>query len=359
MDDQMSIGRQRAFVRWWPLLLVALIVGAFIVEQYLFTPALQSFQEGRELMDTWVSITVYAANDEVADEAIDAAFSRMEEVVAIASIHDPLAEAALLNSNGRLPDPSPELIEILVAAKRFFEISHGTFDITIQPLLELWQYDPSADVQFWDLEPAAQGVAISEAQGLLGVDRITWTGSPDPVVRLEPGMKITLGGIAKGYIVDQGLDRLRNMGIRHALIDAGGDIAVMGGKPGSAKWEIALRNPEDETESVAVFEISDGAIATSGNYYRYFDPSAEVGHVMDPRTGFSAFESSSATVVATTCMEADALATAVFILGLVEGLILVNDLEAVEAMVLGHDDPTQVARSEHLDRYETRKKDGV
>ncbi|MFC2106370.1 FAD:protein FMN transferase, partial [Candidatus Bipolaricaulota bacterium] len=74
--------------------------------------------------------------------------------------------------------------------------------------------------------------------------------------------------------------------------------------------------------------------------------------------GFSAFESSSATVVATTCMEADALATAVFVLGPVEGLEMVNGLEAVEAMVLGYDDPTQVARSEHLDRYETRKKDG-
>ena len=354
----MSIGRQRAFVRWWPLLLVALIVGAFIVERVLFTPAVQPFHERREMMDTWVSITVYAANENQADAAIEAALSRMEEVVAIASIHDPLAEAARLNSTGRLTAPSPELTEILLAAKRFFEVSKGTFDITVQPLLELWQYDPSAEEQFWELEPEVQSAAISEAKKLLGADRIIWTESPDPVVQLEPGMKITLDGIAKGYIVDQGLVELRGAGIRHALIDAGGDIAVMGGKPGGAKWEIALRNPEDETQAVAAFEIADGAIATSGNYYRYFDPSAEVGHIMDPRTGFSAFESSSATVVATTCMEADALATAVFVLGPVEGLEMVNGLEAVEAMVLGYDDPTQVARSEHLDRYETRKKDG-
>ena len=354
----MSIGRQRTFVRWWPLLLVALIVGAFIVERVLFAPAVQPFHERREMMDTWVSITVYAANENQADAAIEATLSRMEEVVAIASIHDPLAEAARLNSTGRLTAPSPELTEILLAAKRFFEVSKGAFDITVQPLLELWQYDPSAEEQFWELEPEVQSAAISEAKKLLGADRIIWTESPDPVVQLEPGMKITLGGIAKGYIVDQGLVELREAGIRHALIDAGGDIAVMGGKPGGAKWEIALRNPEDETQAVAAFEIADGAIATSGNYYRYFDPLAEVGHIMDPRTGFSAFESSSATVVATTCMEADALATAVFVLGPVEGLEMVNGLEAVEAMVLGYDDPTQVARSEHLDRYETRKKDG-
>ncbi|MEE8592558.1 MAG: FAD:protein FMN transferase [Candidatus Bipolaricaulota bacterium] len=354
----MSIGRQYVFVRLWPLLLIVLIVGAFIVERFLFIPALQPFRQGREMMDTWVSITVYAANEAYADASMDAALSRMEDVVAIASIHDPLAEAARLNSNGRLTAPSPELIEILLAAKTFFEVSRGVFDITVQPLLELWQYDPTADVQFWELESEVQRAAISEARELLGVDRISWTGSPDPVVELEPGMKITLGGIAKGYAVDQGLAELREAGIRHALIDAGGDIAVMGGKPGGAKWEIALRNPEDETEAVVTFEISDGAIATSGNYYRYFDPSAEVGHIMDPRTGFSAFESTSATVVATTCMEADALATAVFVLGPVEGLKMVNGLEAVEAMVLGYDDPIQIARSEHLDRYETRKKDG-
>ena len=346
------------FVRCWPLLLVILIVGAFIVERFLFTPALQPFQERREMMDTWVSITVYAANQDHADAAMDAALSRMEEIVAIASIHNPLAEAARLNTDGRLTASSPELIVILVAAKRYWEISKGAFDVTVQPLLDLWQYDPSIDEQFWDLDPEAQSTAISEARGLLGVDRITWTGSPDPAVELEPGMKITLSGIAKGYAVDQGLAELREAKIRHALIDAGGDIAVMGGKPGGMKWDIALRNPENETEAVATFEIADGAIATSGNYYRYFDPSAEVGHIIDPRTGFSAFESSSATVIATTCMEADALATAVFVLGPVEGLEMVNGLEAVEAMVLGYDDPTQVARSEHLNRYETRKKDG-
>ncbi len=354
----MSIRRQHVFVRWGPLLLVVLIVGAFIVERLLFTPALQPFRQRYEMMDTWISITIYAANEDDADAAMDAALSRMEEVVAIASIHDPLAEAARLNSNSRLTAPSPELIEILLAAKRFFDVSRGVFDITVQPLLELWQYDPAADEQFWELEPEVHTAAISEARNLLGVHRITWTGSPDPGVELEPCRKATLGDLAKGYIVDQGLAELWEAGIRHALIDAGGDIAVMGGKPGGAKWEIALRNPEDETEAVATFEIADGAIATSGNYYRYFDPSAEVGHIMDPRTGFSAFKSSSATVVATTCMEADALATAVFVLGPVEGLEMVNGLEAVEAMVLGHDDPTQVARSQHLDRYETRKKDG-
>lgn len=110
---------------------------------------------------------------------------------------------------------------------------------------------------------------------------------------------------------------------------------------------------------MATFSLTDGAIATSGNYLRYFDAEASVGHIMDPRTGQSAHRSSSATVIAPTCMEADALATAIFVLGPVDGLAVVERLEGVEAMVLGHDDPTEIARSRHLDRYETRKKDGT
>lgn len=353
----MSVGKQRVFVRWLPLLLIILIVGAFVVERVLFTPSLRSFYADSEMMDTWVSITVYAASEDDARMAMDAALSRMHEMVAIVSIHDPLAEAAQLNLHGRLVTPSPELMEIIMAAAKYWEVSQGAFDITIQPLLELWQYDPVADEQFWELEPDLQTAAIHQAKEFLGVDRITWGEYPDPFVELEPGMKITLGGIAKGYIVDQGMAALRTAGIRHALIDAGGDIAVMGGKPGGANWIIALRNPHDETEAVAYFEIADGAIATSGNYLRYFDPSAEVGHIMDPRTGFSAVESSSATVIAATCMQADALATAVFVLGPERGLKMIDALDAVEAMVLGYDDPTQIVRSQYLDRYETQKRD--
>ena len=350
---------RHGWIRWWPMLWVGLLVGAFLLNSLFFPPDLTLYHERREMMDTWVSITVFDSDESHDQAAIDAAFSRMEAVVAVASSFEPSAEVARLNATGRLDSPSPDLIEIIERALDIFVISQGTFDITVEPLLDLWRFDPAAETQFWDLPADAQEQAIAETRSVIGADRLVLKYEPHSEIELVPGMKITLGGIAKGYAVDQGLRILTEQGIQHALIDAGGDIAVMGGKPGGARWEIALRNPENQAEAVATFEISDGAIATSGNYYRYFDPSAEVGHIMDPRTGFSAFESSSATVIAATCMEADALATAVFVLGPVEGLVMIDALEAVEAMVLGHDDPTQVARSVHLDRYEIRKKDGA
>lgn len=310
-------------------------------------------------MDTWVSITVFDSEEGHAQAAMDAAFSRMATVVAIASSFDPSAEVACLNTAGRLNSPSPELIDIIEQALNIFDISRGAFDITIEPLLDLWQYDPVAETQFWDLPSDAQEQAIASTMSVIGADLLVLKYDPNVGIELVPGMKITLGGIAKGYVVDQGLQILKEQGIQHALIDAGGDIAVAGGKPSGEPWEIALRDPNDEGNVLTQFELIDGAIATSGNYLRYFDPAAQVGHIIDPRTGYSAHRASSATVIALTCTEADALATAVFVLGPADGIKMIDQLASVEAMVLGYDDPLSITRSRNMGHFETQKKDGV
>ena len=351
-------GKRHPFAAWWLLFLVATLVAALIAERVLFAPQLDPFTAQHEMMDTWVSITVYAADETQAKRAMEDAFARMEEVVAVASIYDPEAEAARLNAAGRLDDPSPELMEILEAAVHFFDISRGTFDVTIEPLLALWRFDPNASAQFWELDQQAQQAAISEAMDFVGTDGVVVQRDP-PAIELAPRMQINLGGIAKGCVADEGLRALKEAGIEHALIDAGGDVAVMGGKPGGSNWEVALRDPEDEAKTVTRFALHDGAIATSGNYLRYFDPEARVGHIMDPRTGYSAATASSATVIAPTCMEADALATAVFVLGPTDGIELVDRLDGVEAMVLGYEDPSLVFRSQRLDAYEVPEKDGA
>jgi len=344
---------------WWPLLFIALLAGALLGERMLFSHPQEPFEARREMMDTWLSMVVYDTDPDRAAGAMDAAFSRMDQVVSIASTHDPAAEAARLNADGELRSPSPELVELITSSQHFYRVSGGTFDIAIEPLLALWRYDPAAEVQFWEIPPAGQQAAIAEAMSFTGANRIAVTAGVEARIALAPGMRITLDGIAKGYVADEGLRALKEAGIEHALIDAGGDIVVMGGKPGGAKWEVALRDPEDETRTLARFALRDGAIATSGNYLRYFDPEAQVGHIMDPRTGYSAAAASSATVIAPTCMEADALATAVFVLGSTEGIELVDRLDGVEAIVLGYEDPTLVFRSQRLDAYEVSEKDGA
>ncbi len=335
-----------------PLVLLCVLIGLFVLNSIFFPPPMTAFQDRREMMDTWVSITVYDRNPKAADAAIDAAYERIAQVEHIASIFDSQAEAFKLNESGRLDDPSPELWQIVSAAKAYFSRTEGTFDITVEPLLELWQYKEGAAQQFWELSEEEQKAAIAKTMTLVGADRIDLIDSPTKAIMLAPGMKITLGGIAKGYAVDQGLEVLKSLGIEHGLIDAGGDIGVFGGKPGGGKWELALRNPDNTEDSIVTFEISDGAIATSGNYERHFDPAAEVGHIMDPRTGYPSHSSSSASVIAPTCMQADALATAVFVLGPHDGIDLVNRIDGVEALVIGYEDPQQVYSSTGVGAYE-------
>jgi len=341
-----------------PLLLILALAAVFALQKAFFPPPMSPFQDRREMMDTWVSITVYDRNAKLAESAIDAAFSRMAQVEHEASIFDEQAEAYRLNRDGRLDNPSDDLWAIISDAITQYKATNGVFDITVEPLLDLWRYKEGASVQFWELSPDTQKQEIAQAMTLLGADRVQMITSPMRSIVLPPGMKITLGGIAKGYAVDRGLDVLREQGIKYALINAGGDIGAYGGKPNDEEWELALRNPADENSSLVTFAVTDGAIATSGNYERFFDPEAKVGHIMDPRTGFSSHASSSASVYALTCTQADALATAVFVLGPVDGMDLVNSLDSVEALIVSYDDPQSIFRSSGIDTYIDKEKGG-
>ena len=297
------------------------------------------YEDTRDMMDTYVRIVVYTDADS-ADEVLDAAFARMQEVVDIASTFDAESEAFKLNEDGSLETPSAELLEIIETSIDYSELSNGHFDITVQPLLDLWSYDPDATVQFWELDTAVQQAAIDEASLLVGSDMIT--ASVDEISFALNGMKITLGGIAKGYAVDKALETIHSMGVKYALVDAGGDIGTLGSKPKGVPWNIALVNPEDTSESLADFVIQDKAIATSGNYERYFDPEAEVGHILNPETGRSAEGTYSTTIIAPNCTQADALATAVFVMGPVDGMALVETIEGVEALIVEDDDGDSV-----------------
>ena len=295
----------------------------------------EKFEETRSMMDTYVRVVVCSNDEETAEEAISAAFTRLEEVVNIASTFDETAEAFKLNQDGYIESPSDELLELINMSIDYSELTAGSFDITCQPLLELWEYKPDAEKQFWELDEATQQDQIDKTIKLVGSDNIVVT--ENKISFQKVGMKITLGGIAKGYAVDEALKVIKKMGIRYALIDAGGDISTLGSKPEGELWQLALANPDDTSDSLAIFRVSDKAVATSGNYERYFDPEAQVGHIMDPKTGYSTSNCISVTIVADNCTRADILATAVFVMGPQDGLALVESLDDVECLIVDAD----------------------
>jgi thiamine biosynthesis lipoprotein len=300
------------------------------------TPLLSKFEDTRSMMDTFVTITVYAPDEEKAESVIGAAFDRIEEIESVASIFDEEAQAFQLNRDGYLEAPSEDLRQLITKSLEYNKLTDGAFDITVQPLLELWE------AGLWQEPEEVQQRRISETLKLVGGDKISV--EDDRIFFTEAGMKITLGGIAKGYAVDEALKVIKKMGIKHALVNAGGDMATLGSKPEGEPWLIALVNPDDLTQSLANFTIAGEAVATSGNYERYFDPKREAHHIINPKTGYSAQKCISATLVAPNASQADALSTSIFVMGPEAGVALIESLSNIECLIVSADRTIYVSR---------------
>jgi FAD:protein FMN transferase len=295
---------------------------------------LERFEETREMMGTYVTIIIYADEDDYS-EVMGAAYKRIQQVVDVASIYDEESEISILNRDGYIENPSEELKELIEQSIEYYEISGGCFDITVSPVLKLWSEG------LWKESEQVQAEKIEEALKLVGSDMIIM--EDDRIYYEVEGMSADLGGIAKGYAVDEALKVISEYGIKHALVNAGGDVATIGEKADGGKWVIELDDPDREKngdssmEELPAFEFEGSAVATSGNYYRYYDPEGEVHHITDPLSGYSANKCISVTIIADTCTRADVLATAVFVMGASDGMDLVESLDGVEALIIDND----------------------
>ncbi len=286
--------------------------------------------EMRLLMGTVVNLALVTPDRAAGRAAIATCLDRMAGLEAIMSRHRDDSQLARLNRAGRLDAPSPHLVHVLREAQRIAALTEGAFDVTVKPLVDLYEQHRASGA---GLPPAHAVEAVLErvGYGKLAVD-------DDRLAFARPGMALTLDGIAKGYIVDQGLATLRQRGFEHLLVEAGGDLAAAGTKPQRVPWQIGIRAPRgDEATPLHVFTITDRAVATSGDYMQPYSDDLSAHHILDPRAGRSASELASATLVAANGMQADALATAVMVLGPERGLDLVERLPACEAYLVAKD----------------------
>jgi len=277
-------------------------------------------ERGRVLMGTHVRIAVISDDRDAAAEAADATLARMAALEARLSRYRPDSELSRLHATGRLDVASPALREVLQLAERVWRMGDGAFDVTVQPLLDLQRAAPGA------APPGPEALERAVARVDQRAVRIEGGG-----VRLaRPDTRITLDGIGKGYVVDRGVDVLRARGFRDVYVDAGGDGVAAGGKAGGAPWRIGIRHPRQGLSLQARFDARDRAVATSGDYMQSFTPDRTRHHIVDPRTGVSAPELASSTVVAPDAATADALATLTLVLGARRGRALLEDLPGCE-----------------------------
>nr|WP_167880849.1 FAD:protein FMN transferase [Methanococcoides sp. AM1] len=331
------------------LVLIVIVSISFTVlyeeqEDRLTTENKIFYTDSRSIMDTTVTIAIYDFNEEHAVQTVDKAFARIIDVDDVMSSYKNDSQTSILNDGSRLEGASPDLIYVIQRSMYYSTISDGAFDITIMPVLDLWasKFSPGGTYQ-----PPTQE-EIDTTLELVDYRMIT---IEDGNISMEPGMKIALGGIAKGYAVDQAIATLTSEGITSCFVDAGGDGRYIGTKPDGNMWTVGLQNPDKQGDFITVMQLEDMAVATSGNYERYFSDAAKVSHISDPRTGYSVNELISATVIAETAMDADALATTVFVLGEEEGMQLIETLEGVECLIITSD--KRILRSTGFAQYET------
>lgn len=267
------------------------------------TKDLKVAQQTRMMMGTLVSVTVLDASGQKAEDAMQAAFRRMARVATLYDRHRPGGPVYQLNHEGELKGAPPELLALLDMCDQVTRTTGGAFDPSVAPVIDATK----ASFQAKGQPPSRREMA----QALSAVGGVSASG--DTVRLTKEGAGLTLDGVAKGLVVDQALALIKARGIRHALINAGGDIGALGDR-GGKPWRVAVSDPEHPTHAKLEIAMSGGAVATSGNYEVYYDSERLYHHIVDPGTGRSPRSDVSASVRADSATLADALSTACFVM---------------------------------------------
>ena len=277
------------------------------------------------VMGTELIVEAYGLSSSHVATAVSAAIAELRRVENVMTSWRDSPLMALNARSGQGPQAvALELAQIVSRGLELGRLTDGAFDITFAGVGNLWDFRRSPPVI-----PSKK--EIDAALPLVGYERVT-VNPVDVTVDLPAGMKVGLGGMAKGYGVDRAMDILMEHGIQHGVVDAGGDMKVLGlqnGKP----WEIAIKHPRVSDWAIAVLKISNQTVVTSGDYERFFEVNGKrYHHILDPRTGYPATGCMSATVVSPSAEYGDALATAICVMGSQKAGKLVAQLPHVEAL---------------------------
>jgi len=291
-------------------------------------------------MGVTVSIQVYADDELLANQAADAAYARFKQLDRVMSDYDPDSELMRLcaaSGPGRPVAVSNDLLHVLERSQALAQQSHGAFDVTVGPIVNLWRIARRRK------EPPTPD-RLREALDKVGHQKLRIDAGARTVELLQTGMRIDLGGIAVGYAVDQAMQIFREQGLSRVLIDAAGDIAVGDPPPGRTAWRIEVEplgetkqpvEPLGETQQPPlVLELKNCAVTTSGDASKYVEfNGVRYSHIVDPQTGYGLTRRTSATVIAPDCITADSLATTLNVLGPERAVRFVANMPGVETSI--------------------------
>ena len=327
----------------WPCSIFALV--ALVSAVFLFTPAIEAKDSDVQVnmpgivsghtMGTVYRVVLPGTGEEKLAQIRIRIQDLLEEINRELSVFDPESQVSLFN---RMPAGerlcvSAGFQEVMRIALKVHSLSHGAFDPTAAPLIDLWGFGEKG---FYGQKPEPQEIAA--ALELVGLDGVHLDES-GCLSKEKDGIRLNLSAVAKGFAVDELAGILEDMGQKYFLVSIGGDMRARGPKPDGSNWQIGVNRPHPGAglkDTVKKIEITSGAVATSGSYRNFFRSEDKIfSHIIDPSTGYPAHEGTvSATVLADSCILADALATALTVMDSTRGMEIINSLEDIEALII-------------------------
>jgi thiamine biosynthesis lipoprotein len=280
-------------------------------------------------MGTLVEITVVAPENQATADAMSGAFQEMRRIEKLMSRRmEGSAVWQVDQAAGKTPViVNEDVLSVIRVALEVSRLSGGGFDVTVGSLVDLWN-------RCWRESRVPSKQEVEATLRLVDHQNLEMDERKKTLFLKREGMGLTLGGIAKGYAVDQAFRFLEDRGIKDFIINAGGDLRARGTKLG-APWVVGIQDPRDKSRIMATMRVKDAAVATSGDYERYFTKDGvRYHHILNPRTGFPARQCQSVTILCDELIWADALATATFVLGPKRGMALLEELPDAEALIV-------------------------
>lgn len=287
-------------------------------------------------LGTVIRIKIYHPQ---AEKLAQDSFTLIDEIENKMSSHVDNSEINKINrfAGQKAVKVSSDTYYIIKRALDYAQLSAGAFDPTIGPLVQLWGIGTKE-------EQVPHKEKITKKLAVVDYKRVKLM-KENKVLLPKAGMRLDVGGIAKGYAADRVIAYLKEKGVKSAYVDIGGNVSVLGTKENNDQWTIGIQDPKKERgELLAALEVKNKTIVSSGNYERYFiEQGTRYHHILNPKTGYPARkEVIGTTIVAKNSLKADALSTTVYVLGLKRGLSLVKDLEGVEAVVVTEDNKVYI-----------------
>ncbi|MDA9554948.1 FAD:protein FMN transferase [Pelobium sp.] len=294
----------------------------------------QTFKKSMKLMGNQFEICVVADEENFAYQKIDEAIAEISRIEQLLSTFKPDSQTNKINENAGIKpvEVDAEVFHLIKRAIRISEISQGAFDITYGSL----------DKRFWNFDTSMTSLPdpklAKKAVQLINYQNVILDSERQTVFLKEKGMRIGFGGIGKGYAADCAKRKLQEAGVNSGIVNASGDLVTWGNQINGKPWTVGIANPEHRLQPFSFLDISNMAIATSGNYEKYaLINGKKYSHTIDPHTGFPVSGIKSVSIICPQAELADALATPVMVMGVEVGLNLINQLRNIACIIIDDD----------------------